>query len=201
LGKGCIAVVDERSGPLNAWIFGTPFLQVNIYLYFFITTTRNSTATTRNSTATTKFSTATTQFSTATTQSHKATTRSPTKSPPQFTQPIGDQVIQPPQPFQPQPSQTFLDAPTIQQFTTQFTSQLFTAQFNTTQSTIQQFTTQFTSQLFTAQFNTTQSTIQPAPTITNAETVVIDLQQFPMELVYIDIDLRKFPMELVYRDY
>ncbi|CAG8809929.1 24113_t:CDS:2, partial [Cetraspora pellucida] len=83
LRKGCIAVVDDRSGPLNTWIFGIPFLQ---NFYFAIDFKQNLIKfANRNNfcpsitTATTQFFTATTRFSTATTQSPKAITRSPTK--------------------------------------------------------------------------------------------------------------------------
>ncbi|CAG8462786.1 13267_t:CDS:2 [Cetraspora pellucida] len=268
-GKDCIVVLDDGSGPLNTWIFGTPFLQ---NFYFAIDLKQNLIKFADRNNFCPPTTTATTQSSTKTfTKQPKQTGKEEKEDKggdgggaPLFTQPPEAQFTQPPQLFQPpkpsqpaqstaesiQPSQTFLDVPTTQQFTTQFTLQLFTTQsittqlstvqsnttqlyttqFNTTQfstvqsnstqlSTIQSNTTQLstiqsnTTQLFTTQFNTTQSTIQPAPisststiipTITNfiyPETVVIDLRQFPMELVYIDIDLRKFPMEFVSRNF
>ncbi|CAG8808871.1 23925_t:CDS:2, partial [Cetraspora pellucida] len=94
LGKGCIAVVDDRSGPLNTWIFGTPFLQ-NFYFAIDLKqnlikfanrnkfcppqnstfTTQNSTFTTQNSTFITQNSTFTTHNSTFTTKNSNATTQ------------------------------------------------------------------------------------------------------------------------------
>ncbi|CAG8781946.1 8131_t:CDS:2 [Cetraspora pellucida] len=199
VGKDCIAVVDDRSGPLNTWIFGTPFLQ---NFYFAIDLKQNLIQfANRNNFCPPVGSGGGGSLGRVFGGILGAAARAEAGGAMAGAFSLGlglfggmfipidedDQVTLPPPP---QLSQTFLSVPTTQQFITQFTSQLFTTQFNTSQifttqfNTSQLFTTQFnTSQIFTTQFNTIQSTIQPTPTTPNAESIVMDLRQFPMELV------------------